>query len=324
MNIVGIRKWTFGLSALLFIASIVTLSIPPALTPGIDFSGGAAFTLSFEDILDPALVEKTLEDIGHPESIVQPSVEADGSFGKSYFIRVGELEQALRDQDGVITTDGGREKIEKSLNALSPLNVIGFDNVSGIIAGENVRNAAIAVVVAALAILVYVTWAFRRVPSPLRYGASAIIALIHDTVIVLGLFSILGKLFDFEVNAMFITGVLTVIGYSVNDTIVVFDRVRENIGRFPTLSITEIVNLSVRETITRSLNTSITLLIVVGALMLFAASSIQPLLFVLATGVIVGTYSSIFIATLMLVVWENGELRNVASRIPIIGPKRTA
>jgi preprotein translocase subunit SecF len=324
MNIVGIRKWTFGLSALLFIASIVTLSIPPALTPGIDFSGGAAFTLSFEDILDPALVEKTLEDIGHPESIVQPSVEADGSFGKSYFIRVGELEQALRDQDGVITTDGGREKIEKSLNALSPLNVIGFDNVSGIIAGENVRNAAIAVVVAALAILVYVTWAFRRVPSPLRYGASAIIALIHDTVIVLGLFSVLGKLFDFEVNAMFITGVLTVIGYSVNDTIVVFDRVRENIGRFPTLSITEIVNLSVRETITRSLNTSITLLIVVGALMLFAASSIQPLLFVLATGVIVGTYSSIFIATLMLVVWENGELRNVASRIPIIGPKRTA
>jgi preprotein translocase subunit SecF len=179
-------------------------------------------------------------------------------------------------------------------------------------------------VVAALAILVYITWAFRHVPSPLRYGTSAIVALIHDTVIVLGLFSILGKLFDFEVNAMFITGVLTVIGYSVNDTIVVFDRVRENIGKFPTLSITEIVNLSVRETVARSLNTSITLLIVVGALMLFAASSIQPLLFVLAAGVIVGTYSSIFIATLMLVVWENGEIRNVASRIPIIGPKRAA
>jgi preprotein translocase subunit SecF len=324
MNIVGIRKWTFGLSALLFIASIVTLAIPPALTPGIDFSGGAAFTLSFEDVLDPALVEKTLADIGHPESIVQPSVEADGSFGKNYFIRVGELEQAERDQDGEITADGGREKIERSLNALSPLTVSGFDNVSGIIAAENVRNAAFAVLFAALAILLYVTWAFRHVPSPFRYGTAAIVALIHDTMIVLGLFSILGKLFDFEVNAMFITGVLTVIGYSVNDTIVVFDRVRENIGRFPTLSITEIVNLSVRETVARSLNTSITLLIVVGALLLFAASSIQPLLFVLAAGVIVGTYSSIFIATLMLVVWENGELRNLASRIPIIGPKRTA
>ncbi len=324
MNIVGIRKWTFGLSALLFIASIVTLAIPPALTPGIDFSGGAAFTLSFEDVLDPALVEKTLADIGHPESIVQPSVEADGSFGKNYFIRVGELEQTERDQDGEITADGGREKIERSLNALSPLTVSGFDNVSGIIAAENVRNAAFAVLFAALAILLYVTWAFRHVPSPFRYGAAAIVALIHDTMIVLGLFSILGKLFDFEVNAMFITGVLTVIGYSVNDTIVVFDRVRENIGRFPTLSITEIVNLSVRETVARSLNTSITLLIVVGALLLFAASSIQPLLFVLAAGVIVGTYSSIFIATLMLVVWENGELRNLASRIPIIGPKRTA
>ena len=324
MNVVGIRKWTFGLSGILFIAAIVTLAIPPALTPGIDFSGGAAFTIGFEDALDPALVEETLSDIGHSESIVQPSVEADGTFGKNYFIRVGELEPTIRDTGGNIEMDGGREKVEKSLNALSPATVTGFDTVSGIIAGENVRNAMIAVVVAAFAILIYVTWAFRRVPSPFRYGVAAIIALVHDTVIVLGLFSILGKLADFEVNAMFITGVLTVIGYSVNDTIVVFDRVRENIARFPTLTITEVVNLSVRETVARSLNTSITLLIVVIALLLFAATSIQPLLYVLAAGIVIGTYSSIFIATLMLVVWENGEIRNVASKIPIIGPKPAA
>jgi preprotein translocase subunit SecF len=324
MNVVGIRKWTFGLSAVLFIVAIVALAIPPALTPGIDFSGGAAFTMSFEDALDPALVEKTLSDIGHPEAIVQPSLEEDGSFGKSYFIRVGELAPTIRDTDGNIETDGGREIVEKALNALSPAVVTGFDTVSGVIAGENVRNAAIAVIVAAFAILLYVTWAFRRVPSPFRYGTAAIIALIHDTVIVLGLFSIMGKLFDFEVNAMFITGVLTVIGYSVNDTIVVFDRVRENIVRFPTLTIAEVVNLSVRETVGRSLNTSITLLIVVVALMLFAATSIQPLLYVLAAGVVVGTYSSIFIATLTLVAWEAGEIRGVFSKIPIIGPKPAA
>jgi preprotein translocase subunit SecF len=324
MNVVSIRKWTFGISALLFIASIVTLAIPPALTAGIDFSGGAAFTMNFEDVLDPALVEKTLSDIGHPESIVQPSVEQDGSFGTDYFIRVGELEPTIRDTDGNIERDGGREKIEASLNALSPITVTGFDTVTGVIAAENVRNAAIAVVVAALAILVYVTFAFRRVPSPFRYGTAAIVALIHDTVIVLGLFSILGKLFEFEVNAMFITGILTVIGYSVNDTIVVFDRVRENIVRFPTLTITEIVNLSVRETVARSLNTSITLLIVVVALVMFAATSIQPLLYVLAAGIVIGTYSSIFIATLLLVVWDNGEIRNVASKIPLIGPKPAA
>lgn len=324
MSVVSIRKWTFSLSAILFIASIVTLAIPPALTAGIDFSGGAAFTMTFEDVLNPALVEKTLSDIGHPEAIVQPSVEDDGTFGKNYFIRVGELEPTIRDTDGNIEKDGGREKIEASLNALSPITVTGFDTVTGVIAAENVRNAAIAVVVAALAILVYVTWAFRRVPSPFRYGTAAIVALVHDTVIVLGLFSILGKFFDFEVNAMFITGVLTVIGYSVNDTIVVFDRVRENIVRFPTLTITEIVNLSVRETVARSLNTSITLLIVVVALVMFAATSIQPLLYVLAAGVIVGTYSSIFIATLMLVVWENGEIRNLASKIPLVGPKPAA
>ena len=322
MNVVGIRKWTFALSGLLFIASVVTLAIPPALTPGIDFSGGAAFTLTFDDVLNPALVEKTLSDIGHPESIVQPSIEGDGTFGKSYFIRVGELAPTIRNTDGTIEIPGGRENVESALNALSPATITGFDTVSGIIAGENVRNAAVAVAVAAIAILVYVTWAFRRVPTPFRYGTSAIIALIHDTVIVLGLFSILGKVVDFEVNAMFITGVLTVIGYSVNDTIVVFDRVRENITRFPTLTITEIVNLSVHETIARSLNTSITLLIVVIALMLFAATSIQPLLYVLAAGVVIGTYSSIFIATLTLVAWENGEIRKVASRIPIIGPKR--
>lgn len=324
MNIVGIRKYTFGLSALLFIASIVTLAIPPALTPGIDFSGGSAFTITFADSLEPALVEKTLSDIGHPEAIVQPSIEEDGSTGKSYFIRVGELEETLRDTDGNISTPGGREKVEASLNALSEATVTSFDSVSGVIAGENVRNAAIAVFVAALVILIYVTWAFRAVPSPFRYGTAAIVALIHDTVIVLGLFSILGKVVDFEVNAMFITGVLTIIGYSVNDTIVVFDRVRENIGRFPTLTITEVVNLSVRETVARSLNTSITLLVVVTALILFAATSIQPLLYVLAAGVVVGTYSSIFIATLTLVAWENGEIRNVFSKIPLIGPKPAA
>mgnify|MGYP002629035524 CR=1 FL=1 len=324
MNVVSIRKWTFGVSALFFIAAITTLAIPPALTPGIDFSGGSAFTVTFADVLDPTLVEKKLTGIGHPEAIIQPSVEADGSYGKGYFIRVGDLEPTLRGVDGNIETPGGREKIEAALNSLSTLTVTGFDSVSGTIAAENVRNAAIAVIVSAFAILLYVTWAFRRVPSPFRYGTAAIIALIHDTVIVLGLFSILGKLFHFEVNAMFITGILTIIGYSVNDTIVVFDRVRENIVRFPTLSIGEVVNLSVRETVARSLNTSITLLIVVAALVLFAATSIQPLLYVLAAGVIVGTYSSIFIATLMLVVWENGEIRKVASKIPIFGPKPAA
>jgi len=322
MNVVRIRKWTFGFSGILALIAIVALSIPPALTPGIDFSGGAAFNLEFQESVTPQEVETALNAIGHNEAVIQPSLEDGGNFGRTYFIRMGKLEPTPRDADGNIITPGDREEVEEALRALSPIAVTGFDTVSGIIAAENVRNAVIAVIVAAVVILFYVTWAFRRVPSPFRYGVSAIFALVHDVLIVIGLFSILGKTIDLEINAMFITGVLTVIGYSVNDTIVVFDRVRENIVRFPALTITEIVNLSVRETVGRSLNTSITLLVVVLALILFASTSIQPLLFVLAAGVVVGTYSSIFIATLTLVAWENGEIRGFFSRIPIIGPKR--
>jgi len=322
MNVVRIRKWTFGFSGILVLISIVALSIPPALTPGIDFSGGAAFNLEFQESVTPQAVETALNAIGHNEAVIQPSLEDGGNFGRTYFIRMGKLEPTPRDADGNIITPGDREEVEEALGALSPISVIGFDTVSGIIAAENVRNAVTAVIVAAVVILFYVTWAFRRVPSPFRYGMSAIFALVHDVLIVIGLFSILGKTIDLEINAMFITGVLTVIGYSVNDTIVVFDRVRENIVRFPASTITEIVNLSVRETVGRSLNTSITLLVVILALILFASTSIQPLLFVLASGVVVGTYSSIFIATLTLVAWENGEIRGFFSRIPIIGPKR--
>ena len=322
MNVVGIRKWTFAVSGLLVIGSIVTLAIPPALTPGIDFKGGAAITLEFQDPIEPTRVEAALDAIGHDNAIVQPSLEEGGTFGRTYFIRV-DLEPEVRDPaTGEVVDDGGRGEVEGALGDLSPITVVGFEDVSAVIAGENVRNAIVAVIVAAVAILFYVTWAFRRVPSPFRYGTAAIIALIHDTVIVLGLFSLLGKTIDLEVNAMFITGVLTVIGYSVNDTIVVFDRVRENVLRFPASTISEVVNLSVRETVGRSLNTSITLLVVVITLLLLAGSSIQPLLYVLAAGVVVGTYSSIFIATLMLVAWENGEIGRAFARIPLIGRRR--
>ncbi len=316
MNIVRYRAWFFGLSGVLLLVSIVALAIPPALQPGIDFSGGAALTIQFERDVSAEEVEGALNRIGHEEAIVQ----ATG--GGSFFIRVGELEPEERDDQGEITVPGGRQHIEDALRGLAPLNIRGFDSVSGVIGSENVRNAIIAVIVASAAILVYVTWAFRRVPHPFRYGVAAILALVHDVALVMGLFSILGKAIDLEINAMFITGVLTTIGYSVNDTIVVFDRIRENVVRYTGATTNEIVNLSVRETVGRSLNTSITLIVVVLALLLFAGPSIQPLLYVLLAGVIVGTYSSIFIASLMLVSWENGEIGDLFRHIPLIGRRR--
>ena len=322
MNIISIRKWAFTFSGILMLGSFVLLLIPPALTPGIDFRGGAALTLEFENSVRPTDVEAVLTNVGHGNAIVQPSLEAGGGFGRIYFIRVGELEPEARASDGTLTNRGGRGVVEDALSSLSPITITGFDEVSPIIASENVTNATFAVIAAAILILFYVTWAFRRVPSPFRYGTAAIIALVHDTLIVLGLFSLLGKTIDLEVNAMFITGVLTVIGYSVNDTIVVFDRVRENTLRFPASTIGEVVTLSVRETIGRSLNTSFTLLIVVAALLLLAGTSIQPLLYVLAAGVVVGTYSSIFVATLTLVAWENGEIGRAFASIPLVGRRR--
>ena len=312
MALVRQRKWFFLVSALLVAASVVALLVPPALTPGIDFSGGAAVTVSFEESVTNEQIHRAMAAIGHEEAIVQ------GSGGNQFFIRLG----ANLLGEGNVVEQGAELRVRAALAGLGTAEIGAFDTVSGVIGAENVRNAVAAVIVAAAAILLYVTWAFRRVPSPFRYGTAAIIALVHDVLIVLGLFSVLGKAVDLEVNAMFITGVLTTIGYSVNDTIVVFDRVRENVVRFPGASMPQVVSQSVRETVGRSLNTSITLIVVVAALLLFAGPSIRPLLYVLLTGVVVGTYSSIFIASLILVSWDQGEIGGLFSRIPLIGRRR--
>jgi preprotein translocase subunit SecF len=183
-----------------------------------------------------------------------------------------------------------------------------FDLVSPVVASETVLNAVWAVLAAAIGIFIYVWWAFRNVPSPFRYGLAAIVALLHDTLIVVGAFAILGELFDIEVNTMFLIAVLTVIGYSVNDTIVVFDKIRENVLIHVNRPFTEIVNLSISETIGRSINTSFTLLITLAALLLFGGATIREFLYVLLIGVVAGTYSSIGIASQVLVSWEQKSL----------------
>ncbi|MDE2765959.1 MAG: protein translocase subunit SecF [Chloroflexota bacterium] len=318
MNLVRYRRWLFLLSALLIVPSVVALLIPPALRPGIDFTGGSALTVEFEQAVTTQQIIDALDSIGHGDAIVQ------GVGGDAFFIRTKELEPEVLDASGNVLRDSGRVIVEATLSELAPLRVTSVDTVSAVVGAENVRNAIFAVAAASAAILLYVTWAFRRVPNPFRYGTAAIIALVHDVVVVLGVFSLLGKFANIEVNAMFITGVLTVIGYSVNDTIVVFDRLRENVARFHAAPFTDVVNLSVRETIGRSLNTSLTLLVVVAALLLFGGPSIQPLLLVLLVGIVIGAYSSIFVATLLLVAWETGELGRAFARINPFGGRRQA
>ena len=210
---------------------------------------------------------------------------------------------------------GERGVIESELGKrFGRFQVLEFASVSAVVSKQAVRNAAVAVVIASLFIMGYIVFAFSSMPHPFRYAVAAIIALLHDVAIVVGAFSLFGKIFGIEINLMFVTGLLTVIGFSVHDTIVIFDRVRENVQRAPTAPLGENVNAALVQTLGRSLNTSITLLFTILALLWLGGSTIQSFLLVLLVGVIAGAYSSIAIAAQVLVAWEEGDLGRLLSR----------
>ena len=296
MDFVGKRFWFFIISSLVIAPGIVFLILAPGLNPGIDFTGGSSMTLRFseESNIEQEQVRDQLIDLNYPEATVQ------NLGGNSFFIRTKELNEEAK--DALVTN------ITYSLDEGAENVLQGFDLVSPIVAQETVMNALWAIIAAAVGIFFYIWWAFRNVPSPLRYGLAAIVALIHDTIIVIGIFAILGELMDMEVNTMFLIALLTVIGYSVNDTIVVFDKIRENVLIYSNREFPEIVNLSISETLGRSLNTSFTLLITLIALVLFGGATIREFLYVLLIGVAAGTYSSIAIASQVLVSWDQKSI----------------
>ncbi|MBS96586.1 MAG: protein translocase subunit SecF [SAR202 cluster bacterium] len=299
MDIVKRRFWYFTISAVLLVICVSSLIVPPRLTLGIDFSGGSTMTVVFDSEIKSESVRERLNQLGYNDATVQQS----GT--NTVFVRMSKLEEG-NESTG---RKSDRLLIEEDLSNLARIESVDVATVSGVVANDTVNNAVIAVVVASIGILIYVTYSFRGVSNPFRYGVAAIVALIHDSLIVLGLFSLLGKFMGLEINAMFIPGILVVIGYSVNDTIVVFDRVRENASIDPDRPLSMIVNDSITQTIGRSLNTSVTLLLTIFALIFLGGESIRNFLYVLLIGLIVGTYSSIFIACQFLVMWEQGELR---------------
>ena len=308
LDIVGKRRWYFLFSGLIIIVGVLSMLLPPGwvslnsgLRPGIDFSSGAVFNVVFKDDVDEAGIHERMTALGHPEALVQ-------QVGiNNYFIRTAVLEEPVADELSE------REIIERDLAETLGLDRerVEFESVSPIVAAETVNIAFYALAAASVFILLYVWYAFRRVPKAYRYGVSAVIALAHDVLIILGVFSILGRVIGFEVNSMFIVGLLIVAGYSVNDTIVVFDRIRENVQRHPDRDLGGLVNLSIMETMGRSLNTSMTTLFVLIAMLLLGGPSIRELLLVLAIGAVAGTYSSIFIASQFLVMWDRGEIRRL-------------
>lgn len=300
MDIVGKRGWLFLISGILLVPGMVFLIIAPGLKAGIDFTGGSTITIEFADPVEQDDLRDLLSDLEVDDATVQDFG------GNTYFIRSKEL------------TEAEKNTLTEQLTAgLSPggSEVLAFDLVSPVVAEETVLAAFWAVFAAAVGIFLYVWWAFRNVPSPFRYGTAAIVALLHDAGVVIGIFAMLGVVADVEVNTMFLIALLTVIGFSVNDTIVVFDRLRENIIAAPTRSLTANVNLSISETLSRSLNTSLTLLFTLLALMLFGGPTLRSFLLVLLIGVVVGTYSSIAVATQTLVVWEEGDIRKIYRRV---------
>ncbi len=305
LNIVGKRGWYFLFSALLLLPGVISMAIPPGwaswdsgLNPGIDFTSGSVLQVSFDEPVNEKQIKERFDALGHPEALIQKLG------ARSAFIRTNQFREAQGDELSE------REVVERDLERTLGLqrDKVDFESVSPIIAGETVRNAFFAVLAASVFITGYIWYAFRRVPKAWRYGISAILALVHDVVFVLGVFSILGKVINMEVNSMFIVGILIVAGYSVNDTIVVFDRIRENVVRHPDRGLDVTVNISVMETIGRSLNTSFTTLFVLLAMLLLGGASIRELLLAVALGTVIGTYSSIFIASQFLVIWDRGEL----------------
>ena len=305
----GKRHWFFLISGLVILVGVISLSAF-GLRPGIEFSSGSIMTLSFEQTVG----REEMATLGHSEAIIQRTGGAD------FVIRTTELKPEVRDPvTGEVITPAERDTIEQALRErFGQLTVLDFYSISPIVSAEIGRNSAIAVSVAAVAILLYIAWAFHRLRRPMRpfnFGAAAVLALVHDVLVVLGIFSLLGWITGIEIDAMFITGVLTVIGYSVHDTIVVFDRIRENSTRYPGADLETTINISINETLGRSLNTSLTVLFVILALFLFGGMTIHNFVLVLLIGVIAGTYSSVCIASQLLVVWHNREVPRLLRRL---------
>jgi preprotein translocase subunit SecF len=288
-DIIGKRYWFFAISGMVLLIGIISL-ITAGLPSGIEFSSGSLLTVSFEQDVDHDAFKEEMASLGYADAIIQETRAGE------FLIRTQEL------------TDAEKAQIESALSArFGEVSEAQFTSVSPMVASETASNAIIAVVIAAVGILLYVTWAFRRMPKPLHYGACAIIALVHDALIALGVFSILGAFLGWQINLMFITGVLAVIGYSVNNTVVIFDRIRENLMKGIGGNFEMVVNNSLVETLGRSINTSLTTLIVILALLFFVGATIQNFVVVLIIGVIAGTFSSVCIAPSLLVVWDNGE-----------------
>ncbi|MCK5084933.1 MAG: protein translocase subunit SecF [Candidatus Pacebacteria bacterium] len=312
----------------------------------VQFSGADSVLLRFKDVdenthqeiikaLDIAILGEDKEEEGdNPEGVTEDVTEEDEDVenepisGIKKALAADEVETADEanetEESGIeVVTDSGEEinieseeiDLESVITANeenSNIEEKRFDSIGPVIGNELKSTAVIAIAIALIAIVLYIGWAFRKVSRPVssfKYGIIATITLFHDVIITLGIFSVLGHLYNIEVGIPFVAALLAILGYSVNDTIVVFDRTRENLIKSGSGDFEKVVNKSVNETLVRSLNTSFTTLLVLTTLYLFGGETIKYFIIALIVGISAGTYSSIFIASPLLVTWQKWSLK---------------
>lgn len=298
INIIG-KKWLFFIfSGILIIPGLISL-VFWGLQMSIDFTGGTLLELKIET--DKSNILDNIKQVATQQNIEISSIQITGN--NSYLLRLKQIDQ-----------NRSREFQSELSKKTGTVSEVRLETVGPTIGKETQQNAMKAIVVATVAIIVYITAVFRKIPKPyssIKFGLCAVVALIHDILVVVGIFSIFGHYLKVEVDSLFITALLTVIGFSVHDTIVVFDRIRENLKKIHDQSFEFIVNESILQTLARSLSTSLTVVFTLLALLLFGGETIRWFIVALLIGILSGTYSSIFNAAPLLVVWESLSRKNV-------------
>lgn len=288
-KLLSVYKYLFVFSGIILVAGIISLSVF-GLKLGIDFKGGTVSELSFSEPRDINSIKAVVEEQG------LGSFQLQSTDNNGVIIRTGDLKKEQHDKllEDIRTKVGGFE--EKR-----------FESIGPVVGEELKRKALYQLILVSAGIIIYISYAFRKVAKPItsfQFGVAAIVALLHDLLIVLGIFSLLGHYYDIEIDSLFVTAMLTVLGFSVHDTIVVFDRIRENLKVYAGQPFEFVVNHSITQTIVRSLNTSLTVLFVLLALLLFGGETIRYFVLALFIGIIAGTYSSIFVAAPLLTLWQ--------------------
>jgi len=296
LNIVRKRKIFYGFSLVLIAAGIFSV-IFWGLRFGIDFKGGSLLEVEYVGARPEV---QAIHDRLAPLDLGGVNIQLTGPTG--LFLRLKDVNEETH------------QKVLAELANLGELEEKRFESIGPVIGQELKKKAYGAILMVLLLIVIYITWVFRKVSRPVaswQYGVAAVIALFHDVFIPVGIFSILGHYLGAEIDLLFVTGILTILGFSVHDTIVVYDRTRENLLRGSRKeAFADVVNRSLNETLTRSINTSLTVIITLLAIYIFGGQSIQDFSLALLIGVTFGTYSSIFIASALLVTFHNWSTKN--------------